>query len=278
MVSEGPALDINGIAALHRDIFLPTCANSGCHDGTFEPDFRSIESSYNTLLYHPVIKNNPAGDYNYRVVPGMPNQSVLWNRVTVDIDGQSGIMPLALEPDSDWEENKSEYLNRLRSWIEAGAKDMFGNSPQSGDIQPTAKGMVAFLPGSSDPLPRESGKRSIVVPAGTSRIDLWISLSDDNTAAFDLGDPRLFMSEDQNNFTGARQENLGIAPAIQAEGYLEPQVDYFHKVSLGLSAYPRDTRVFFRISVQDPNHSARTVIPGEGANSYVKRYFSIIMK
>jgi hypothetical protein len=28
-----------------------TCANSGCHDGTFEPDFRTLEGSYNTLLF-----------------------------------------------------------------------------------------------------------------------------------------------------------------------------------------------------------------------------------
>ena len=33
-------------AYLHDKVFAPTCANSGCHDGTFEPEFRSITSSY----------------------------------------------------------------------------------------------------------------------------------------------------------------------------------------------------------------------------------------
>ena len=33
--------DPTSIAGLHQLIFAPTCANSGCHDGTFEPDFRT---------------------------------------------------------------------------------------------------------------------------------------------------------------------------------------------------------------------------------------------
>ena len=38
-------IDANSIVGLHQNIFKPTCANAGCHDGTFEPDFRTIESS-----------------------------------------------------------------------------------------------------------------------------------------------------------------------------------------------------------------------------------------
>ena len=56
-------------SALYNDVFMPYCANSGCHDGSFEPDFRSIESSYNTMLYQPVIKNTSSNTYTYRVLP-----------------------------------------------------------------------------------------------------------------------------------------------------------------------------------------------------------------
>jgi hypothetical protein len=63
-------VDPNSIVGLHYNIFVPTCANSGCHDGTFEPDFRSIESSYNTMVNHPIIKNDPQGTYEVRVMPG----------------------------------------------------------------------------------------------------------------------------------------------------------------------------------------------------------------
>ena len=54
------SIGLDNFAGLQRDIFKKTCSNSGCHDGTFEPDFRTLESSYNTLVYQPVIKNNPA--------------------------------------------------------------------------------------------------------------------------------------------------------------------------------------------------------------------------
>jgi len=123
-------------AGLHRDIFKPTCSNSGCHDGTFEPDFRTIESSYNTLVYQPIIKNNPAGSYDYRVVPGDAGASVLMNRLTVDIDGLSGIMPLSTDPNSTWPANKQAYTERIQGWINQGAKDVFGNPPVSGPGQP----------------------------------------------------------------------------------------------------------------------------------------------
>ncbi|MEZ4687387.1 MAG: hypothetical protein R3B47_15350 [Bacteroidia bacterium] len=143
-IIDGPELDPNGIASIHRDVFSVTCANSGCHDGTFEPDFRSIKLSYNTLVYHPIIKNNPAGDYEFRVMPGQPNKSVLWNRLNEDIDGQSGIMPLAGARLGLAGKEERISKARIRSWIEGGAKDMFGNSPGDGDLQPAAKGMVAF--------------------------------------------------------------------------------------------------------------------------------------
>ncbi len=137
-VSTGDTVNFGpyDFAGLHRDIFKPTCSNSGCHDGTFEPDFRTIESSYNTLVYQPIIKNNPAGTFSYRVVPGNAAASVLINRLTVDIDGLSGIMPLATDPNSTWPANKQAYIDRIQGWIDQGAKDVFGNPPVSGPGQP----------------------------------------------------------------------------------------------------------------------------------------------
>jgi hypothetical protein len=123
-------------ASLYRDIFQPTCSNSGCHDGNFEPDFRTIESSYNTLVYQPIIKNNTAGAFSYRVVPGNADASVLLVRLTTDIDGISGIMPLSVDPGSDYPVKKSEYIERIRQWIERGALDVLGNPPVSGPGQP----------------------------------------------------------------------------------------------------------------------------------------------
>ena len=122
-------LDPNSIAGIHANIFSKTCANSGCHDGTFEPDFRTIESSYNTLVNHPIIKNDPQNSYSLRVDPGNPDNSVLMARLNFDIDGNSGVMPLIIDPDSDWPEKKDEYIENIRTWIQNGAKDIFGNDP-----------------------------------------------------------------------------------------------------------------------------------------------------
>ena len=99
--------DPSSFSALHNNIFSTTCANSGCHDGTFEPDFRTIESSYNSLVYQPPIKNDANNSFDYRVKPGDAIQSVLYHRLIVDIDGISGIMPLEYE--DDWGNNKDVY-------------------------------------------------------------------------------------------------------------------------------------------------------------------------
>jgi hypothetical protein len=124
--TEIELLDPTSIEGLHQQIFRPTCANSGCHDGTFEPDFRTIESTYNTLVNQPIIKNDPQGSFAFRVVPGNPAASQLIARLTYDIDGNSGVMPLVIEPDSDWPEKSETYIENITAWIQAGAPNASG--------------------------------------------------------------------------------------------------------------------------------------------------------
>src|SRR2546426_12312209 len=54
--TTSPSPDPNTIVGLHKNIFFPRCAKSGCHDGTFEPDYRTVQSTYATLVYQPTIK------------------------------------------------------------------------------------------------------------------------------------------------------------------------------------------------------------------------------
>src|SRR6188768_2497641 len=54
--TTNPTVDPNSIVGLHQNIFFPRCAKSGCHDGTFEPDYRTVMSTYSTLVYSPVVK------------------------------------------------------------------------------------------------------------------------------------------------------------------------------------------------------------------------------
>lgn len=266
-------VDPNSIVGLQYNIFTPTCANSGCHDGTFEPDFRSIESSYNTLVNHPIIKNNPNGDYLLRVKPGDADNSILWVRLQEDIDGQSGIMPLVLEPDSDWEDKKEEYFSNIKKWINDGAKDMFGNPPLNGNLQPAMRGVAAYANGSL--LSRKSGDGYVNVPAGTQTIEIWVALYDDNTDPDKLEHNKVKFSTKLNDFdNNVLEKSLSIESPIMEDGYFGDPVAYYHKVSLDVSAYPADSRVFMRVYVKDPSLPQITEIPGSGSQNYIKEYFS----
>ena len=112
----------NGLPGLQDRVFQPTCANAGCHDGTFEPDFRTLGSTHATLVNQPVIKNDSLGSFGFRVVPGDTAASQLLARLTYDIDGNSGIMPLVIDPGSDYERNRELYISWVKRWILEGAK------------------------------------------------------------------------------------------------------------------------------------------------------------
>jgi hypothetical protein len=145
-------------AWLHAKVFKPTCANSGCHDGTFEPEFRTIASSYNSLVNQPVIANNPANSFVHRVVPGNVSSSWLHERMTTFVENTSGIMPLTTEPTSDWDANKEMYISKIVQWINDGAKDMFGNPapPADANMPPQLYGLAVFPHNNTtSPYPRD---------------------------------------------------------------------------------------------------------------------------
>ena len=78
-----PDPDPNSIVGLHKNIFFPKCANPGCHDGTFEPDYRTVESSYATLVYQSVNKFTLGSDtFSLRVIPHNVADSWLIERLT----------------------------------------------------------------------------------------------------------------------------------------------------------------------------------------------------
>ena len=115
--SDTLILDPNSIFSIHKDIFLKTCANSGCHDGNFEPDFRTVESSFYSLVNIPVRKIHKDGGFEMRVKPLDADNSMLIYRLSHDLNGNSGIMPLGLEADSDYPIKKDGYIQRIKSWI-----------------------------------------------------------------------------------------------------------------------------------------------------------------
>jgi hypothetical protein len=264
-------------AYLYHKIFKPTCSNSGCHDGNFEPDFRTMESSYNTLVYQPIIKNDTIQNYPYRVAPGDADNSVLTVRLTRDIDGLSGIMPLVTDPGSDWPANKTEYIQNIRDWINSGAKDVFGNAPKVGNPLPQMLGAIAFASGNSTPLAR-AGKNPIQIPTGTQSIDLWISLSDDKLSSSQLLHNKIRFSLSPSGFDTIPDQNLSIVPNITAKGFDGEMVDYHHSITLRPLDYgvPGDV-IYFKVYVQDDGPDIAG-IPNENSFAYVKRYLAFEIK
>ena len=264
-------LDPNSIAGIHYNIFKPTCANSGCHDGTFEPDFRTIESSYNTLVYQPIIKNDPAGTFDYRVVPGNPSQSVLVARLNYDIDGFSGIMPLV---GSDaWEAKKTEYIQNITNWVQSGAKDVFGNGQTIQDGVPYMEGVAAKT---SDWLERGTGGLgAILVPNGTTSLDLFFALKDDNTATNNFTNNKIRFADLPNDFESATELSLQIqgSPTVYT-AYLGGNADYYHKININPMDYGSlGTTVYFRVYVKDAANPI-TELPSDNGAYYIKDYFS----
>ena len=267
-------LDPNSFAGIHFNILAKTCANSGCHDGTFEPDYRTIESSYNTLVYHPVIKNNPSGDFTYRVEPYNVNGSVLHERITKDIDGISGIMPLQVDPDSDWPSKKSQYIQNIVTWIQNGARDMFGNLPSMGNKEPQMLGVAGFQGGNL--LPRKPGNGAIRVQDGGTSVDIWVAFSDDSTAVPSLSYNKYKIDTTRDNFSALPEFPMTVAGSpVTEDGYFGAPVSYYHKFTIPNpgSFGPVGTVVFFRTYVQDPQHDV-TEIPENGSFNYIKDYFS----
>jgi hypothetical protein len=269
----GAGADPNTIAGLHANMFAPTCANSGCHDGTFEPDFRTIESTYNTLVFRPIIKNNPQGSYDYRVVPGDFNASVLYQRLVIDIDGQSGIMPLLVDQGSNWNANRAAYIENLKTWINNGGKDVFGNTPSQGNLPPQLNGIFITATGGSTRFPRNVQTGSIEVPPGTSSIDIYLAINDDATAVEQLTGLAARVSSMMNTFDASSDINLQLISAIQGTGYSGSSIDFRFKFTLSIAGLPNAQAQFIRAYVRD-NAAVTTEIPTTASAEYIKRYYS----
>lgn len=267
-------LEPTSIEGLHQNIFKPTCANSGCHDGTFEPDFRTVESSYYTLVYHDIIKQNPSNPMDYRVQPGDADNSILMERLTVDIGGNSGIMPLAVDPNSDWEANKSTYLQNISDWINDGAKDIFGNATQSINIRPQLQGLVLTAAGSLTPLSRNI-EGYVEVPNGTNALDVYLAIDDKETAVSALVSTDVQLSLSFDDFTNVPIENLAEISPQNFMGYAGNMIPFQFKLSISnpfLTWSPND-KVFLNVLVDDGDNGA-VGLPGVYAMEHIKQYYA----
>lgn len=263
---------------LHEKVFSPTCANAGCHDGTFEPDFRTVGSSYNSLVYHPVISNDAAGSFAYRVLPGDPGGSLLLKRLLESIPNTSGMMPLEVDEGSDWPEERENYLAALDSWISEGAPDAAGNLPvAAGDVNlpPTVAGFGGFPLGNFDaPYGRDPELGyALVVEAGI--VDLWFAFEDDATSDTEF-DASLRMAGTPGGFVAAEPLPLEVASTgFEAPVFFGGTGTYRQHVTVDLTGLSADTTLYLQVELSDG--ALGVVAPAASSPAYMTNLFSLVI-
>jgi hypothetical protein len=267
-------IDANSIQGLHKNIFKPTCANSGCHDGNFEPDFRTIESSYNTLVNQAIIKNDENAPLTSRVVPGNSSGSMLVKRLEVDLNNNSGIMPLVTEPGSDWPSKKNEYIQNVKNWIDAGALDQFGNPPTTNDYPVELRGIVARVNGNL--APRAGTYKSMRVSGSASQVEIWIAYEDDNKTADQLTDVSIDLSIMANDFDSSHvvQATYESNPLV-TKGYFGEEENFHHKVVVPLTDWNSGDVVWIRTRVSDGVNNSE--LPNDNSLFRAKEYATLML-
>jgi hypothetical protein len=261
----------SSIQGLHKNLFLPSCANSGCHDGTFEPDFRTVQSSYNSLVNIKPIKNDLAGTFSARVVPGNADMSILPYRMTVDLGGNSGIMPLVLDPGSDYPSKKDALLVDLKKWINDGAKDFNGNPPAVVDFPPQILGVTGLI-GTS--IIARGGKYEPMVVASGTNMQLWFSLSDDKVAQNNLTNVKINWSTDPEKYNTANEQPLVQASSKVMAGLYGASTTYswyFNFSTAGLKPYEV---IWFKITCSDGTN-INYQLPNDNSMFFLKKYFAV---
>ncbi len=278
-------IDSSSFLGLHTHIFSKRCNQPACHDGTFEPDFRTVLSSYNTLVYHPIIKNYETDPLAFRVQPGEPNISMLYHRLTIDNPPNFESMPSSGIPLPD------DQIQLINNWILNGAKDMFGNDPQQTSLQPTCYGVVAYEYLGNDTLRvdtiRQGQNIDPFVVSGNTDLDLWFLFIDRNiNGDFVLGNElnynKIKISTDAYDFSNAITFDLEIEllnPLFMNSIYSEPagnDFPHYQHLVFNPSDYGFNSgdRLFIRTYVQDNDHPTPTEIPEENSPFYIQSYFS----
>ena len=254
------SVDAESIRGLHQNIFAQRCANPNCHDGSFEPDFRTVESTYQTLIYQQVIKNDSLNSFTYRVHPGKADESWLMERLLTD-DVYLGRMPLYAVPLSD------EQLQNVKNWINKGAPDSDGNTAVYPNLHPKVRYFIAY--DTSDTridTNRVSGWSSAFQVPNNLDFYIVVALQEDSTAIKDLLINKMYFSTDKDDFTGAQ--------VINGQFYKNT----WFKVSIPQGTFTAGQQVYFRYEVNDPDHTTSIVYPNNNNPWWIKQNASFIIQ
>lgn len=261
-------IDSLNITYVHNKVLQSKCALPGCHDGNFEPDFRSVQSSFSNLVYAPVFKNNAQNEFTYRVIPYDTTNSVLYERITnCCFVNNNDRMP----QDNIGQKLPDADIELVAKWIMSGARDIFGNIPQFPNSQPTIQG---YLGVSSDFQTVYSNTRldsvyynPFVLPASVNSFYIGVAVVDDSTPVNQLQFNKLKISTNADNFNGA---NTYTATYFSAGG----QSAWIANVNA--SALPLGDTLFMRYFVNDGDHAQNTEFPRNELPFAYKTFWSFI--
>ena len=256
--------DPNTIVGLHRNIFFPRCAKSGCHDGTFEPDYRTVMSTYSTLVYQPVIKStvDSLSFFRLRVIPFNADSSLLMERLTTTT---SDYMP------SNGNRLSGTDIDHIRTWINNGAKDQNGNIPVAPNLPPVITAIFAI--DQNPPYAQVDTNRlggisynPFIVHPGQNFYIIFAS-EDDSTSVPNYTFNQLKLSYNQDDFNSATIVNATYNSLAQQ--WLVP---------ISANNYNLNDTVFFRYYVNDGDHVQPTEFPRNDYPYYYKYYCSFIVQ
>jgi hypothetical protein len=266
--NEDPSLDPNSIQGLHKNILFPRCANPGCHDGTFEPDYRTVESSYSTLVYQPVnmVTLDSAQLFSYRVIPHNTGDSWLIERLTTTT---SDYMP------SNSTRLSQTEIDHFKTWINNGCPDINGNLPQKPDLQPNVVGYVSF-----DSLFQRLDTvrldniiiNPFIVRQGSNMTIAFVAL--DTADGSSSVDPGLFTLK-QIQCTTVK-DDYSNAQTFNANFYYTQGNAWF--VPVNTSAWSTGTTVYFRVVINDGNHSSNSIFPRYESIDYYKTLYAFYIQ
>lgn len=108
------APDPNSLSQIQADIFTPDCTGSGCHSGA-GPAGGLLLTNGRSFGYLVGVLSTESPQ-QLRVLPGDANNSYLIQRL-------EGSTPISTQRHPEGEPLSNAQINRIRSWITAGAMD-----------------------------------------------------------------------------------------------------------------------------------------------------------
>jgi hypothetical protein len=253
---------------LHRDVLGPSCNVMGCHDGSFEPDFRTVESAYNTLVYHTIIKNNLAEDFTYRVVPGDTALSVLHERLTnCCFVNTNDRMP----QDNIGNALPEAYLDAVTAWILEGAKDITGAIPNEPNNLPNVQ---YFLVSNAtyDSIYSENRIGGLFynpfLMPNNEQVNFIFRVNDDQTLAKDMLLNQLSISEYSDDFSNA----------ITASAITFEQTNKVWLLSFNTAMLQIGKTYFMRYTINDGDNPTNTTYPNNQTSFVYKNIWSFTVQ